>query len=55
MEHLVLDYGSLVSILFYGRYGRTDGPAHQNEFLMIGPEDRLNIAHFEFIMRSAQR
>ena len=26
----------------------------QNEFLMIGPEDRYDIAHFEFIMRSAQ-
>src|SRR4029450_7421770 len=32
------------------------GPsAQQNEFLMIGPDERYDIAHFEFIMRSAQR
>src|SRR2546422_10120891 len=41
--------------MFYGGYGLHGRSAHQNEFLMIGPEDRYDIAHFEFIMRSAQR
>ena len=27
----------------------------QNDFLMIGPEERYDIAHFEFIMRAARR
>src|SRR6266446_3352534 len=57
MEHLVLDYGipSFKIFMFYGGYGLHGRSAHQNEFLMIGPEDRYDIAHFEFIMRSAQR
>src|SRR5262249_19628267 len=29
--------------------------SQQNDFLMIGPDERYDIAHFEFIMRSAQR
>jgi len=41
--------------MFYGGYGLHGRSAHQNEFLMLGPEDRYDIAHFEFIMRSAQR
>ena len=57
MEHLVLDHGvpSFKIFMFYGGYGLHGRSAHQNEFLMIGPEDRYDIAHFEFIMRSAQR
>jgi allantoinase len=57
MENLVLDYGipSFKIFMFYGGYGLHGRSAHQNEFLMIGPEDRYDIAHFEFIMRSAQR
>jgi allantoinase len=57
MEHLALDYGipSFKIFMFYGGYGLHGRSANQNEFLMIGPEDRYDIAHFEFIMRSAQR
>src|SRR5499427_4230880 len=57
MERLALDYGipSFKIFMFYGGYGLHGRSAHQNEFLMIGPEDRYDIAHFEFIMRSAQR
>jgi len=57
MEHLVLDHGvpSFKIFMFYGGYGLHGRSAHQNEFLMIGPEERYDIAHFEFIMRSAQR
>src|SRR6266545_2026408 len=57
MEHLALDYGipSFKIFMFYGGYGLHGRSANQNEFLMIGPEDRYDIAHFEFIMRSAQQ
>jgi allantoinase len=41
--------------MFYGGYGLHGRSTHQSEFLMLGPEDRYDIAHFEFIMRSAQR
>ena len=33
----------------------TANPPQQNEFLMLGPDDRYDIAHFEFIMRAARR
>jgi allantoinase len=57
MEQLALDCGipSFKIFMFYGGYGLHGRSANQNEFLMIGPEDRYDIAHFEFIMRSAQR
>src|SRR5437588_634143 len=57
MEHLALDYGitSFKIFMFYARYGLHGPAANQNEFLMIGPEEPYDIAHFEFIMRSAQR
>ena len=57
MEHLVLDHGitSFKIFMFYGGYGLHGRSDQQNEFLMIGPEERYDIAHFEFIMRSAQR
>jgi allantoinase len=57
MEHLVLDHGvgSFKIFMFYGGYGLHGRSANQNEFLMIGPEERYDVAHFEFIMRSAQR
>ena len=57
MELLVLDHGipSFKIFMFYGGYGLHGRSANQNEFLMIGPEERYDIAHFEFIMRSAQR
>jgi allantoinase len=41
--------------MFYGGYGLHGKSDAQNEFLMIGPEDRYDVAHFEFIMRSARR
>ena len=57
MEHLVLDHGvtSFKIFMFYGGYGLHGPSSQQNEFLMTGPDDRYDIAHFEFIMRSAQR
>jgi allantoinase len=41
--------------MFYGGYGLHGRSSQQNEFLMIGPDGHYDIAHFEFIMRSAQR
>ena len=41
--------------MFYGGYGLHGRSSQQNEFLMIGPDEQYDIAHFEFIMRSAQR
>jgi allantoinase len=57
MEHLVLEHGvtSFKIFMFYGGYGLHGRSAHQHEFLMIGPQERYDLAHFEFIMRSAQR
>ena len=57
MEHLLVDYGipSFKIFMFYGGYGLHGRSSSQNEFLMIGPDDRYDIAHFEFIMRAAQR
>ena len=59
MESLLTDHGvcSFKIFMFYGGYGlhgKTDKDA-QREFLMIGEEDSYDIAHFEFIMRSAQK
>jgi allantoinase len=57
MEGLALEYGvtSFKIFMFYGGYGLHGRSDKQNEFLMIAPEERYDIAHFEFIMRSAQR
>jgi len=57
MEHLVLDHGitSFKIFMFYGGYGLHGRSTNQNEFLMIGPQERYDLAHFEFIMRSARR
>ncbi|HMB59136.1 MAG TPA: dihydroorotase family protein [Xanthomonadales bacterium] len=59
MEHLLTEHGvsSFKIFMFYGGYGlhgKSDKGA-QREFLMIGEDDSYDIAHFEFIMRSASR
>jgi allantoinase len=57
MKDLVAEHGvtSFKIFMFYGGYGLHGRSSHQNEFLMIGPDDRYDIAHFEFIMRAAER
>src|SRR3954465_10246156 len=57
MEHLVVDHGvlSFKIFMFYGGYGLHGRSNAQNDFLMIGPEEHYDIAHFKFIMRSARR
>ena len=59
MESLLTDHGvcSFKIFMFYGGYGlhgKTDKDA-QKQFLMIGDDESYDIAHFEFIMRSATR
>ena len=57
MNELLTDWGvpSFKIFMFYGGYGLHGKSTSQNDFLMINPEDRYDIAHFEFIMRSARR
>lgn len=59
MESLLTNHGvcSFKIFMFYGGYGlhgKTDKDA-QKQFLMIDEDDSYDIAHFEFIMRSAQK
>jgi allantoinase len=59
MELLATQHGvpSFKIFMFYGGYG-LHGQAGQDEqrrFLMIGPEDTYDLAHFEFILRAAGR
>ena len=59
MESLLTNHGvsSFKIFMFYGGYGlhgKTDKDA-QKQFLMIGDDESYDIAHFEFIMRSAQK
>lgn len=57
MDFMLTEHGvpSFKIFMFYGGYGLHGKSDKQNEFLMIGPEDRYDIAHFEFIMRAARR
>ena len=40
--------------MFYGSHGLHGASDSQRDFLMIGPEDRYDYAHFEFVMRGIQ-
>ncbi|MCZ7562567.1 MAG: dihydroorotase family protein [Burkholderiales bacterium] len=57
MDSLLTDHGvpSFKIFMFYGGYGLHGRSDAQNQFLMIGPDERYDVAHFEFIMRSARR
>jgi allantoinase len=59
MEALASEHGvpSFKIFMFYGGYGLHGraGGDEQRRFLMIGPEDSYDLAHFEFIMRAAAR
>jgi len=41
--------------MFYGGYGLHGKSDNQAEFLMTKPEERYDLAHFEFVMRGARR
>jgi len=53
---LVAKHGvaSFKIFMFYGSHGLHGRSDEQRKFLMIGPEDRYDFAHFEFIMRAVQ-
>jgi allantoinase len=57
MEDMALRFGvpSFKIFMFYGGYGLHGKSSDQNEFLMIGPDETYDVAHFEFIMRSARK
>ena len=54
---LVADHGvtSFKIFMFYGGHGLHGRSADQNAFLMIPPDERYDLAHFEFVMRGIQR
>lgn len=59
MELAAVEHGvpSFKIFMFYGGYGlhgQADADA-QRRFLMLGPDDSYDLAHFEFVMRSAAR
>jgi len=56
MDYLATEHGvtSFKIFMFYGAYGLHGKSGSQNQFLMLGPDDRYDIAHFEFVMRSAR-
>ena len=40
--------------MFYGSHGLHGRSDSQRDFLMIGPDERYDFAHFEFVMRGVQ-
>jgi len=56
IEKLVKTHGvcSFKVFMFYGSHGLHGRSDSQREFLMVGPEDRYDFAHFEFVMRGVQ-
>jgi allantoinase len=57
IDRLVEEFGvtSFKIYMFYGGYGLHGASNHQHEFLMIDPDEKYDIAHFEFVMRGVQR
>jgi allantoinase len=53
---LIEKYGvpSFKIFMFYGSHGLHGRSDSQREFLMIGPDERYDYAHFEFVMRGVQ-
>src|SRR3954467_3005310 len=56
IESLISQFGvcSFKIFMFYGSHGLHGRSDSQRDFLMIGPEDRYDYAHFEFVMRGVQ-
>lgn len=54
---IVKDMGvpSFKIFMFYGSHGLHGRSSDQSSFLMIPPEERYDLAHFEFIMRGVQK
>ena len=56
IEKLIKVHGvsSFKIFMFYGSHGLHGRSDDQRKFLMIGPKDRYDYAHFEFVMRGVQ-
>jgi allantoinase len=56
LDELVQKYGvcSFKIFMFYGSHGLHGRSDSQRDFLMIGPDERYDFAHFEFVMRGVQ-
>ena len=56
IENLIQKFGvsSFKIFMFYGSHGLHGRSDSQRDFLMIGPEERYDYAHFEFVMRGVQ-
>lgn len=56
IPELVARHGvaSFKIFMFYGSHGLHGRSDSQRDFLMIGPQERYDYAHFEFIMRGVQ-
>ncbi len=57
IELLIEKYGvtSFKIFMFYGSHGLHGKSDDQSNFLMIGPDDKYDMAHFEFIMRGIKK
>ncbi|MEJ2603459.1 MAG: dihydroorotase family protein, partial [Gammaproteobacteria bacterium] len=57
IEYLIDTHGvtSFKIFMFYGGYGLHGRSSSQAEFLMIGEDEKYDIAHFEFVMRGIRR
>ena len=57
IDSLIKDFGvtSFKIFMFYGGYGLHGRSDNQSDFLMIGEDEKYDIAHFEFIMRGIKR
>ncbi len=56
ISYLIEKHGvsSFKIFMFYGSHGLHGRSDSQRDFLMIGPEERYDYAHFEFVMRGVQ-
>ncbi|NBH11972.1 dihydroorotase family protein [Amycolatopsis sp. SID8362] len=56
IPYLVEEFGvtSFKIFMFYGSHGLHGRSTSQSDFLMIPPDERYDIAHFEFVMRGVQ-
>jgi allantoinase len=57
IPELVAKHGvaSFKIFMFYGSHGLHGRSDDQRQFLMIGPNERYDYAHFEFVMRGVQK
>ncbi|MCA9907260.1 MAG: hydantoinase, partial [Anaerolineae bacterium] len=57
IDMLIEKFGvtSFKIFMFYGGYGLHGAAGKQHEFLMVGEDEKYDIAHFEFVMRGVER